>query len=212
MAVSPDKDIMHGFFPTFVSVSSYDGFEREKEDILGAIYRIRDEDVAGQQRSASDYQLGYTSYFSRPDLKSVLQFKNFIRFIEDKAAKYAAALHYDVEANQLQLSRFWVNINPKYSFHPEHIHAYSLLSGVFYVSCTPDSGGLMLKDPREVRLMTLPPTSRNTRDNADVVTLPPAEGKALIFPAWLTHSVEQNMTDQDRVSIAYNFRLKMSEA
>ena len=57
--------------------------------------------------------------------------------------------------------------------------------------------------------MTLPPTTRNTRDNADVVTLPPAEGTALIFPAWLTHSVEQNMTDQDRVSIAYNFRLKI---
>ncbi len=211
MASSLDKDIVHAFFPTFVSVSNYTEFASEKEAILAAIYRIRDDDLVGQQRSKTDYQLGYTSYFSRPDLKHVSEFQGFVRFIEEKAARYAVALDYDLGTNQLQLSRFWVNINPKYSFHPEHIHAYSLLSGVFYVSCTPDSGGLMLKDPREVRLMALPPCSKNTRDNADVVTLPPGEGKALIFPAWLTHSVEQNMTDRDRVSISYNFRLKMPE-
>ena len=211
MASSPDKDIIHAFFPTFVSVSNYYKFAQEKDAMLVAIYRIRDEDLLGQQRSKTDYQLGYTSYFSRPDLKDIAEFQGFVRYIEEKAAKYAETLDYDLGANQLQLSRFWVNINPKYSFHPEHIHGYSLLSGVFYVSATADSGGLMLKDPREVRLMALPPCSKKTRDNADVVTLPPHEGKALIFPAWLTHSVEQNMTDRDRVSIAYNFRLKIAE-
>ena len=138
---------MHGFFPTFVSVCSYDGFTDEKEDMLAAVYRLREDDVAGQHRSKTDYQLGYTSYFSRPDVKTMTSFQGLVRFLEDKAAKYAAALNYDLSVNELLLSRFWVNINPRYSFHPEHIHAYSLLSGVFYLSCTADSGGIDVERP-----------------------------------------------------------------
>ena len=174
-------------------------------------YRLRDGDKQGQDRSKRNYELGYTSYFSSLDLKMIPEFRGFTTFIQEKAIKYAKALHYDVESNPLKLSRIWVNINSKYSFHPPHIHPYALLSGVFYVSCTADSGSLVLKDPRDVRLMTVPPCSEKTRDNSDEVTIPPVEGKALIFPAWMTHGVEQNLTERDRVSIAYNFKLKVPE-
>ena len=36
MASSPDKDIIHAFFPTFVSVSNYYKFAQEKDAMLAA--------------------------------------------------------------------------------------------------------------------------------------------------------------------------------
>ena len=33
----------------------------------------------------------------------------------------------------------------------------------------------------------------------------PLTGFAFLMPSWMLHSVEQNLTDRDRISIAFNF-------
>jgi len=40
------------------------------------------------------------------------------------------------------------------------------------------------------------------------VTYRPRPGGMLIFPSWLYHGVEPNLTDTPRVSLSFNFRLK----
>ena len=35
----------------------------------------------------------------------------------------------------------------------------------------------------------------------------PKEGMLLVFPSWLLHSVEQNLSDEDRVVLSINFCL-----
>ena len=203
-----NNDITHVFFPTLIRVCEYPNFAREKTRMLEAAYQIRDADERGREKSQTDYTLGYTSYFTETNLKEVAAFKGLAAFLQDKAVEFAQAMRYDLSSSRVLLSKFWININPKHSFHPEHIHAHTLFSGVFYLSATPDSGSITFKDPREVRLMVTPPTSETTLENTETVSLPPTEGNALLFPAWLTHSVQQNPTNRDRVSLAYNFRLK----
>ena len=34
--------------------------------------------------------------------------------------------------------------------------------------------------------------------------IPPQEGVMLIFPSFLLHSVEENLSDEDRISVAFN--------
>ena len=41
------------------------------------------------------------------------------------------------------------------------------------------------------------PTSEATDINTDVVKIQPAEGLMLMFPAWLTHGVEQNVSEHE---------------
>ena len=34
---------------------------------------------------------------------------------------------------------------------------------------------------------------------------PPVAGRLMLFPAWQAHGVRENMTNEDRISISFNF-------
>ena len=40
---------------------------------------------------------------------------------------------------------------------------------------------------------------------------PPQEGRLILFPAWLSHGVRENETDEDRISISFNLVPKRSK-
>ena len=205
------QDSLHPLFPTLVGESSYPRHGEEKQRLLEAIYDVRRGDEQGEARSSSNYHAGYTSYFSRSNLSGLEPFRELAAFITDKANKYAEHMRFDLQSYRLLMTTLWININPKFSYHADHIHPYSHISGVFYVSCSEDSGDIVFKDPRPVRTMAMPPTTESTKENTDVITLHPQEGKLLLFPAWLTHGVEQNTTDTDRVSMSFNFDIARRE-
>jgi uncharacterized protein (TIGR02466 family) len=102
----------------------------------------------------------------------------------------------------------FANINPKYSFHPEHLHPYSHISGVFYVKCDASSPAIGFKDPRAARWM-MPPAADGMRpENAFHAKLAPEAGKLFLFPSWLEHSVAQNLSDRERISMSFNFEMQ----
>ena len=68
--------------------------------------------------------------------------------------------------------------------HEEHDE---LLSAVYYLSCTANSGRLILHD-----------------DDA-LISVTPRPGLLVLFPPDLPHEVEENASDQVRLSIAFNF-------
>ena len=130
-------------FPTLISESEYPHFAREKASLLECIYRIRDEDAEGREQSRSDYAMGYTSFFSRTDLYNLPEFQPLATFIYGKAIKYAEFQKWDLQNFELQLSTLWINVNPTHAHHAEHVHPFSHISGVFYVSCVPGCGHIV---------------------------------------------------------------------
>ena len=48
------------------------------------------------------------------------------------------------------------------------------------------------------------PVTKPTEFTAEEMRMPPEEGRMYVFPGWLEHGVEENKSDQDRVSIAFN--------
>ena len=40
--------------------------------------------------------------------------------------------------------------------------------------------------------------------NSGAWILPPVENQLVMFPSWLQHSVEDNLSDEERISIAFN--------
>ena len=52
--------------------------------------------------------------------------------------------------------------------------------------------------------MIVPPARDQDRANSDRISLDVAEGMIVIFPAWLSHSVDPNMSDSRRISVAFN--------
>ena len=99
----------------------------------------------------------------------------------------------------------WLNINKKGSFNRRHCHdpyAGIFLCGVFYVKTPKNCGNILFYDPRPH--ISLSPDMKFYANKSDHMSYTPIENQLLIFPPWLEHEVEQNLSDKDRISISFN--------
>jgi len=93
-----------------------------------------------------------------------------------------------IRADQPLRAGFWVNAMQPGQSTSRHSHEEhdELLSGVYYVSAPADSGDILFHDaPFETRLQ-------------------PQPGLMLLFSPALEHSVEINLSNRQRLSIAFN--------
>jgi len=105
------------------------------------------------------------------------------------------------------LGNMWANINPPGGYNRPHVHPNTLFSGVYYVKTPPNCGKLVCNDPRPgiqtvmpTRIKGTPPKHLWRECHLDV-----KEGRIIIFPAWLWHSVEPNESSDIRISVSFNF-------
>lgn len=105
------------------------------------------------------------------------------------------------------LTTMWANINYVGSSNKSHIHPNSLWSGVYYIKTQKNCGSLVLEDPRIAGLMIKPQYKSSTiqRHQASEIKIEPIEGKCIMFPAWLFHSVDINNSNDKRISVSFNF-------
>jgi uncharacterized protein (TIGR02466 family) len=107
----------------------------------------------------------------------------------------------------------WININNPGNYglnnNPPHIHANYLASAVYYVKAEQKSGDLTLIPPFNSVEYAVPYGSfnRQTIYNSSRWTVDPVPGKLIIFPSWLMHYVNGNLSQSDRISMAFNIRL-----
>ena len=102
----------------------------------------------------------------------------------------------------LKLGNSWLNINQTKDFNINHVHPGSAISAVLYLKSDKNSGNIVFKNPT---LSYLYPINGNNKLFFQTYWLPPVQGKIYFFPAYLEHSVEPNMSDFERISLAMNF-------
>ena len=103
----------------------------------------------------------------------------------------------------------WVNINKKGHKNNRHFH-YSTnlyISGVYYAKVPENSGRIRFYDPRGHIIRDAKDTVHFFGDHVYQYIVP-QEGMLLFFPTWLEHDVEENESDEDRVSVSFNIRLE----
>jgi uncharacterized protein (TIGR02466 family) len=85
-----------------------------------------------------------------------------------------------------------------------HTHPNNYLSGVYYVRTEPGADSIRFVDPRvQARQIAPKVRERNPANSMDAFVNVPA-GRLVLFPAWLQHSVPQNTSGTERISIAFN--------
>lgn len=105
-----------------------------------------------------------------------------------------------------KLSNLWFNVNKKYNYNASHTHQFAYLSGVIYFKVPSNSGFIVFERP-DPSQYTLPIREINERNWLNYY-LDPSKQNLAIFPSYLSHSVEQNLTDDEddeRISMAFNF-------
>lgn len=102
----------------------------------------------------------------------------------------------------------WLNLNTKYTGHNNHEHFGSFLGGVVYLDSNNDCGDLVLWDPVKLRSQTYSFYNRAftkfSKYNHQFIRVTPKKNRIVLFESWLTHNVDSNLTDKDRISVAFN--------
>jgi uncharacterized protein (TIGR02466 family) len=123
-----------------------------------------------------------------------------------------ATRHVAPEANRTGLEMVpegWINVNQPGAYNAPHDHLGAFWSGCYYVSVPDGGGGIEFLSPHK----PLPSVGGfRAPITADKLSLRPKPGTVLIFPATLVHWVQPNDSKQERVTIAFNGRLRPKAA
>jgi len=158
------------------------------------------------------------------DLASCLQI-GFSKNFSDKLPKHEADRLHSIFVKEVEqylfelknknieitLDRSWSTYTDKYQFQTPHSHALYAVIGVYYIKTNDHSGDLLLHDPRGSHnfLPTFEKDHNGTLlSDRSYWRFKPKSGNLILFPAYLIHSVEPNMSDEKRISLAMNFQWK----
>ena len=113
---------------------------------------------------------------------------------------------------QFYITNSWAVKHRKGDWSHNHAHTNSILSGVFYFDVNNDSGKLNFS--KEANHFTIFPMHMDLGFkefnilNSRIWSFLPRNNQLFIFPPWLLHNVNDNESDKDRYSLAFNVYLK----
>ena len=202
------------FFSTPVYILQDNAHAENLDTLLKDIYEWRDKDTVDLVRSNKGGWHSPTDIFkkSEPGLKRVCQLmiNCFTRCTKEIAPEF------EVEKWAMQ-GEGWVNINPQHGFNVPHDHPGYTWSGVYYVLLPEKkdpkgrSGSIELLDPRTNTAAFATDIARKSAYFSPKRTINPKNGMILIFPSYLRHWVYPNEEEEDRISMAFNFKFSPKE-
>jgi uncharacterized protein (TIGR02466 family) len=129
-----------------------------------------------------------------------------------QCARDLASAHVDRadRAAQTWSIEAWANVSGSGAFNMPHVHGGTYWAAVYYVRRGAGEGGqLVLHDPRMPGLRMHAPGLRFTNAGPDIkAMITPEEGLLVMFPGWLSHSVEPWEGTGERISVAMNIRAR----
>lgn len=180
----------------------------DTDELEASCYSIAEDDEAGQTWCEEQGYPGYTSYASLTDLPWRFPiFADVVKALDQHVAAFAEHCQLDLGDKQLQLEDLWINILPEGGSHSSHIHPHSVISGTTYVAMPDGASALKLEDPRLPMMMAAPTRVKSAREELKpFVYIAPAPGDVLLWESWLRHEVPMSMSEEDRISVSFNYK------
>jgi uncharacterized protein (TIGR02466 family) len=68
------------------------------------------------------------------------------------------------------------------------------------------ASAIKFEDPRHAMMMAAPARIKGAREEMrNFIYVAPAVGDLLLWESWLRHEVPMNMSDDDRISVSFNY-------
>ena len=91
-------------------------------------------------------------------------------------------------------------------FHESMMNQQVVFINLHY-SYTHKCGNIKFYDPIDQKSMQSPNKKELNDLSSEVITVVPNEGDLLIFPSYLHHSVEENLSEDERIVISFNIEI-----
>lgn len=203
---APLRGLQHVAAPVFanyIDVYAVEDHEALNAALLAVIadWRRADKGVS------SSNQLGWHSsrdLFSREEPAFLKLFSHLDHAVTVSARRHWKEFHPE---RNIVVREGWANVNGKGAFNTIHEHDTFHYSGAYYVAVGKveegRSGAIEFLNPSGISAIPLP---NRAYISPPKITLVPKAGTIMVFPAYLRHWVYPNQNDEERVSIAFNYR------
>ena len=188
----PQNDELISLFPIPLLVCAYQWDYSEELKWIRSVESWRENEDSYNRQSTDTFILDH------PELKKIRT------FIETKLNTFVSQTL--GSEDRLAITQSWLNKNEKGESHHEHVHPNSMISGVWYPVIHDKLPPIQFRNrvQREVELST----ERFNTFNSATFTLPLNPGELILFPSNLTHSVQPNLGDEERMSLSFNTWVK----
>jgi uncharacterized protein (TIGR02466 family) len=196
-----DQEIFK-FFPEPVFKYKLKDFNDLNEELSKYIYKLRDEDKDGLERSNRG---GWHSKNFELGVQNSIQQKFAV-----KVQKYIinAFQSYGWKTENIRIKEMWAIINKKEDFNVVHTHPNCHLSAAYYVKAPANCGRFQVENPNIVMRHSHPEIQIKNELNLEVAGIEINEGDLLLFPGYLPHKVKRNESNKDRIVISFNVDVK----
>ncbi len=123
-------------------------------------------------------------------------------FIQTSINTYFEEIIAPSKEASLYITQSWVNYSEPGQWHHSHEHPNSILSGVFYVQSDNEKDRIYFENNSYQQIQF--PTEKYNLYNSKTWWIEAKQGRLVIFPSSLRHSVSAVTADKTRVSLSFN--------
>ncbi len=189
-----DSDVL-SLFPTLVWKIQLQDEVREPIDasVLGLLHSLRQGEP--ELKPGAAWQSGHALHRGKE-----------LHALCDCVCRAAASVlqFLKIGEDAIEITGCWGNLYAPGAAHRMHNHPNNYLSAVYYVRVWPGADTINFHDPRSQAGVIRPPVRSLTAANTDQVVVRVKNGALLVFPSYLSHSVDANAGGETRVSVSFN--------
>ena len=192
---------MHLFFSTPIWINEINNHEGINKELTNYLYQEKEKNPEGTKKSnvsgwhSNDFELQNENL------------KNFIAEISKNIGSAIKDMDWDLETQVVKITNMWAIINSKDAFNEKHHHGNSALSAAYYVKAEQNAGNIVFFDPRQANVFHHPASKEVNKINAQVQSITPKAGTLVLFPSYLEHKVNPNLSNEDSIVISFNVSL-----
>ncbi len=188
-------------FPTPVWTSQLKNYEDINKQMHNYIIKQKNRDEIGINKS--NVKGWHSKDFDLNDEEP----KKFISFISQSIEQVIKDMNWEKEKQTIKINNMWAIINTGGSANLRHQHGNSTISGAYYIKAPKNSGDIVFYDPRPAPIYSHPNTIGSNFLNAQINSISPKEGALILFPSFLDHSVNENISSDERIVISFNIKI-----
>ena len=190
-------------FPTPVWTIQLNNYKNINEKMYSFIKQNQKKDEVGINKS--NVKGWHSKDFSLNDEAP----QKFIAFILPAIEQVMTDMNWEENKQIAKINNMWAIINIGGSANLRHQHGNSTISGAYYVRAPLNSGDIVFYDPRPAPVYSHPNVVDSNILNAQVNSISPKEGALVLFPSYLDHSVNENLSNDERIVISFNIRIQI---
>ena len=187
-------------FPQPLIHYKFEDYKEQNIELEKYIKNLYEKDSDGLQRSNIDGWHSPDFSLTEKDTAAYNFFISLRKYLID----VFKILGWQYDPNKIIMTNMWAIINKKNNFNLPHIHPNCYLSAAYYVKTHDGCGKIKFTNPNLVSRQRSPLIENKTDFNQNGIEIDPKEGDLLFFPAYLTHEVLKNNSDNERIVISFN--------